>query len=74
MNTRRDIEAATGRRVYEYEGSDGVIYYSFNRQTTTFSDPVRLKIKSRIGTHLVNFLVRLRRLGVALDVIDNDVG
>lgn len=67
MSTKRDIEAATGQRVYEYEGSDGATYYSFTRQEATVSPPIRLRLKSKLGTHLVNFLVKLRRLGTELD-------
>lgn len=67
MSIQRDIEAATGRRVYEYTGSDGATYYSFTRQPDTVSPPIRLRLKSKLGTHLVNFLVKLRRLGVELD-------
>ena len=67
MSTRRDIEAAIGRRVYEYEGTDGAIYYSFTQQSDSLSPPVRLRLKSRLGTHLINFLVKMRRLGDTLD-------
>lgn len=67
MSTKRDIEAVTGQRVYEYEGSDGATYYSFTRQEDTVSPPIRLRLKSKLGTHLVNFLVKLRRLGAELD-------
>ncbi len=72
--SKRDIEAAAGQRVYEYEDADGVVYYSFSKQESTISPPVRLRLKSQIGTHLVNFLVRLRRLGDALDVLDEGGG
>jgi hypothetical protein len=71
MSTRRNIEAAVGQRVYEYEGSDGATYYSFTRQPNMLSPPVKLRLKSKLGTHLTNFLVKLRRLGDALDVLDD---
>lgn len=74
MTIQRDIKAATGQRVYEYEDANGVVYYSFTKADSTLSPPVRLRLKSRIGTHLVNFLVRLRRLGDALDVLDEGGG
>jgi len=70
MTIKRDIEAATGQRVYEYEDPNGVIYYSFTKHPDTLSPPIRLRLKSKIGTHLMNFLVRLRRLGDVLDVLD----
>jgi hypothetical protein len=74
MDTKRNIEAATGQRVYEYEDANGVLYYSFFKQTDTLSPPIRLRLKSRIGTHLTNFLVKLRRLGQIQAVPDEDAG
>lgn len=71
---KRGVEAALGKRVFEYEDPDGVIYYSFTKQAGTLSPPVRLRLKSRIGTHLVNFLVKLRRLGQTVEVLDEDGG
>lgn len=59
------IEASFGRRVYEYQGSNGVTYYSFTEQADTVSAPVRLRLVSRRGTHLINFLVKMRHLGTS---------
>ena len=63
MKTRRDIEAAFGQRVYEYVDSDGITYYSFTRRPNTLTTAVQLRLVSKLGTHLLNFLVKLRRLG-----------
>jgi len=69
-----DKQARFGRRVYEYEDANGVTYYSFTKQGGSISPPVRLRLKSKIGTHLVNFLTKLRRLGDALSVADEEDG
>lgn len=66
----KELEATLGRRVYEYKGSDGVTYYSFVRQEKTLGDPIRLRLRSRIGTHLVNFLTKMRQVGMALSSED----
>ncbi len=60
--TKRDLQAAFGQRVYEYRDDNGVVYYSFTRAPSVITPPKRLHLKSRVGTHLVNFLTRLRRL------------
>lgn len=73
-STQRSIEAAIGKRVYEYVGSDGTIYYSFTKHPATLSSPTRLRLKSRIGTHLVNFLTALRHVGALLGVEDEEDG
>ena len=64
--TKREIQAAFGQRVYEYRDDEGVIYYSFSKAPNIISPPKRLKMKGRIGTHLGQFLVRLRRLSETL--------
>jgi len=60
--TKHEVQAAFGQRIYEYQGDDGVTYYSFTRAQSIISPPQRLKMKGRVGVHLVNFLTRLRRL------------
>lgn len=68
--TRREIEAAMGRRVYEYHDDDGVVYYSFTRSQTSISPMKRLHLQSRLGTHVINFLVKLRGVSEALQEED----
>ena len=74
MSEKRDIEAAFGQRVYEYVDDEGVVYYSFTRAPNIISPPKRLKLKGRVGTHLVQFLVKLRRLSESLQMPDDDLG
>ena len=69
---RRQIEAAVNRRVYEYVDGEGNIYYSFYKSPAIISPPTRLKLRDRVGTHLINFLVGLRRLSETLEVGDDD--
>jgi hypothetical protein len=64
--TKREIQAAFGQRVYEYQDDEGITYYSFTRSQDIISPPKRLKLQGRVGTHLIQFLVRLRRLSEAL--------
>ena len=63
--TKREIQAAFGQRVYEYLDDDGVTYYSFTRATAIISPPIRLTLQGRVGTHIIQFLVRLRRMSQA---------
>ena len=58
-------QASQGQRMYEYEDSEGVIYYSFTRHKSTLSPTVRLRLRSRIGVHLVNFLNSVRQTGAS---------
>lgn len=69
---KREVEAVTGKRVYEYTDPDGVVYYSFYRTTNMVNPPKRLTLKSRIGEHLMNFMSRLRKEYGAAD--KGDVG
>ena len=69
---KKAIEAATGTRVYEYVDSEGVVYYSFHRSKNRNLPPKRLVLKSRLGEHLVNFLVRLRQEGWRM--VEEDLG
>lgn len=55
-----------GRRIYTYQDVDGVEYYSFTKLPSTISPPVRLILQDRLGTHIINFLVDLRRKAEAL--------
>lgn len=58
--------AETGKRVYEYVADDGTVFYSFTRYDTMVVPARRLYLQSRLGTHLLNFLVRLRHRGEEL--------
>lgn len=69
--TQRKIEAAFGQRVYEYEDDNGVVYYSFTRHDATLTTSTRLRLRSRIGTHLVNFVVKFRQTGAALGISED---
>jgi len=66
--SKREIEAAVGQRVYEYRDDEGVVYYSFTKSQNIISPPKRLKLQGRVGVHLVQFLVRLRRLSDSLQM------
>ena len=57
----KKVAAKYGSRVYEYLGSNGVTYWSFSKQPTMMSDPIRLVLRHRIGKHIVNFLVDMRK-------------
>ena len=72
MTDKRQIEAVTGKRVYEYTDPSGVVYYSFHRTANLVNPPKRLTLKSRIGEHLMNFLARVRKEHGASD--KGDVG
>ena len=67
-------EAKQGDRVYEYIDADGVVYYSFTRHKSTLSPTVRLRLKSRIGVHLINFLSVLRQRGSELQAEEDSSG
>ena len=72
---KREIQAAEfGQRVYEYRDDDGVVYYSFTRAPGIISPPKRLKMKSRVGIHLIRFLMELRRLSESLQLDEVDEG
>jgi len=72
--TKREIEAAFGQRVYEYQDDEGVVYYSFTKAQNIISPPKRFKMRTRIGTHLNQFLVKLRRMSESLRVDEVDEG
>ena len=55
-----------GKRMYEYVADDGTVFYSFHRFPSKVMPPIRLYLQSRLGTHLANFLVKLRRRGEEL--------
>jgi hypothetical protein len=55
-----------GERVYEYVTEEGIKVYSFERLPSKVSPPTRLILKSRIGTHIQNFVIDLRRKGKEL--------
>lgn len=50
-------------RIYEYTADDGTRYWSFKLSKGQITPPTRLKIKSRLGFHLVSFIAWLRREG-----------
>jgi len=50
-------------RVYEYRADDGTSYWSFKLSPSQITPPTRLKLKSRLGVHLVNFISWLRKEG-----------
>lgn len=52
-------------RVYEYEDEEGNIYWSFAQPPTLIPVARRLRARSRIGTHFINFIVALRHLAAA---------
>lgn len=58
---KRKLEAAAGQRVYEYVDEDGNIYYSFYRHPHKVTEPKRLFLVSRVGTHILNFIIALKR-------------
>jgi hypothetical protein len=53
--------AVSATRVYEYVADDGTVYWSLTKHLQTVSPPKRLYLQSRVGTHLINFLTRLRQ-------------
>jgi len=53
-------------RVYEYMDDEGTVYWSFTRRPGTVSPPIRLVLQDRKGTMLGQFLVKLRKQGLAL--------
>ena len=63
-----------GKRVYEYVAEDGTVFYSFTRSSTKVVPVQRLYLQSRLGTHLLNFLVKMRQRGEAIARGDEDLG
>jgi len=64
-----------GKRVYEYVAEDGTVFYSFTRMPTKVVPAQRLYLQSRLGVHLLNFLVDMRRKGEALArTFEEDLG
>lgn len=58
---KHHIGAATGQRVYEYVDDEGHAYYSFYRHPHNVTEPRRLFLVSRVGVHIINFIVALKR-------------
>jgi hypothetical protein len=72
---KQDVVAAIfGQRIYEYRDDEGVVYYSFTRSQNIISPPTRLRLQGRVGTHVVQFLVRLRRMSDSLQGSDGEDG
>lgn len=63
--------AVSSARVYTYIADDGTVYWSLTKHKQTLSPPKRLTLQNRVGTHLINFLVRLRQ---QVEVLDEDDG
>lgn len=63
-----------GKRVYTYVANDGTVFYSFTRYPTKVVPIQRLYLQSRLGTHLLNFLVRVRHRGESLARGDEELG
>lgn len=53
-------------RVFEYVDAEGVTYWSFTRLPATVSPPRRLVLQSKLGVVLPNFVVEIRRTGLAM--------
>jgi len=54
------------QRVYEYHDGDGNVYYSLHKASSIISAPTRLKLRSRVGVHLINFLTKFRHIADAI--------
>ncbi len=63
-----------GKRVYEYTSDDGIVFWSFTKLAKMVSPPKRLSLKTRVGTHLINFLVKLRQRSEAVSDEIEDAG
>lgn len=66
-----------GKRVYEYTTDDGTVFWSFTKLPKMISPPTRLTLRKKVGTHLINFLVKLRQRGELLQQeseVEEDVG
>jgi hypothetical protein len=50
-------------RIYEYKAEDGTTYWTFKLIQGKITPPTRLEVQSRLGIHLINFLVWLRAEG-----------
>jgi hypothetical protein len=59
-----DKEASKkGMRVYKYKSADGTEFFSFVKYGRTITPSMTLRLESRVGTHLENFLQELRSEG-----------
>ena len=64
-----DIEkeaARGGARIYTYKSADGTEFFSFVKYDRTITPSMTLRLESRVGTHLENFLQELRNEGRTL--------
>jgi len=52
-----------GTRVYKYKSADGTEFFSFVKFDRTITPSMVLRLESRVGTHLENFLQELRSEG-----------
>jgi len=58
----KKVAAKYGSRIYEYTGTDGVVYWSFTKHQRMISPPLKLILNDRLGKHVLNFLVELRKM------------
>ena len=66
MAEKKQASGLSRIRVYEYQDGEGNIFWSFTKFSSLVSPPVRLTLQSRLGTHVINFLVELRRRAESL--------
>ena len=55
-----------GARIYKYTSADGTEFFSFVKYDRTITPSMTLRLESRVGTHLENFLQELRNEGRTL--------
>jgi hypothetical protein len=61
---RKELEkvaAQYGSRIYEYLGTDGIVYWSFTKHDRLTTAPMRLILQNKLGKHVINFVAELRR-------------
>lgn len=66
------VAALDDVRVYEYEDEDGNVYWSFTKPDTLIPVVRRLRSRSRIGTHVINFIAALRHVAAAFGKANMD--
>jgi len=65
MATR--VAARKGLRVYHYVSDDGTTFWSFTRYMRPIMRNQELRLQSRLGTHLVNYINELRWTGQSFE-------
>ena len=61
-----------GSRVYEYRSDDGTVYWTFNKYVRTVLPHQNLRLQSRVGKHLINYLNELRLIGQRTERLKQD--